>query len=62
MKLNPIPAQLFTLRDISALLDLPISRIARAVRRGWMIPDFRSRAVILFQPARLPEIAKLLQR
>jgi hypothetical protein len=61
MKLSPIPAPLFTLRDISALLDLPISRIARAVRRGRMIPDFQSRAVKLFQPARLPEIAKLLQ-
>jgi hypothetical protein len=51
------PRQLFTARDVATLLDLPLSRVARAIRRD-VIPDFQTRAVKLFLPSRLPRIAK----
>lgn len=53
---NPIP--LFSLRDVSALLELPLSRVARAVSRGVIQADFETRGVKLFRPSHLAKITK----
>ena len=53
-------ATLLSLSETARELNVPTSRLVRAVHRGQVAPDFASGATLLFKRERLPSLAKTL--
>jgi hypothetical protein len=53
---SDVESALFTLREISRRLNVPIKTLARLAERGTIAPDFSCTAAKLFRPSRLDEI------
>jgi hypothetical protein len=52
------PIALFTQREAARALEITAPRLARAVRRGAIRPDFIANAATLFLPATIKAIAR----